>query len=233
MPDNTGDDVLRRLRGRRHRPLRQPACRPLPARGPRLGRRLGRRPAAPVAVSTPGRPGRARTPIVAANGVERRPGRVITPDVGGGFGAKIACYPEELLLGPLAKERRPAGALARDPQRVDDGARPRPGPGAVRHHRRHPRRQGHALPAARHPGLRRLRRDRHDPRPVHDPADVVGACTTSPTSSAAPPASSPTPRRSSPTAAPVDPRRPRRPSGRWTCSPPRSAWTPPRCAART
>ncbi len=30
--------------------------------------------------------------------------RVITPDVGGGFGAKIGCYPEELLLGALAKQ---------------------------------------------------------------------------------------------------------------------------------
>ena len=28
---------------------------------------------------------------------------VITPDVGGGFGAKITCYPEEILLGQLAK----------------------------------------------------------------------------------------------------------------------------------
>lgn len=41
--------------------------------------------------------------IVAANGVEADQVRVITPDVGGGFGAKIGTYPEELLLGPISK----------------------------------------------------------------------------------------------------------------------------------
>ena len=69
---------------------------------------------------------------------------------------------------------RPPGALDRDPQRVDDGPRPRPGPGPERHDRRQPRRQGHPLPPARAAGLRRVRRHGHDPRPVHDPADVVG-----------------------------------------------------------
>ena len=29
--------------------------------------------------------------------------RIITPDVGGGFGAKIGTYPEEIVLGPIAK----------------------------------------------------------------------------------------------------------------------------------
>ena len=45
----------------------------------------------------------AVAPIAAANGVEAEQVRVMTPDVGGGFGAKIGTYPEELLLGPLAK----------------------------------------------------------------------------------------------------------------------------------
>jgi carbon-monoxide dehydrogenase large subunit len=38
--------------------------------------------------------------------------KVITPDVGGGFGAKISCDPEEALLGVVAKKigRRCAGA---------------------------------------------------------------------------------------------------------------------------
>ena len=40
---------------------------------------------------------------VAANGVDDADVRVLTPDVGGGFGAKIGSYPEELLLGPIAK----------------------------------------------------------------------------------------------------------------------------------
>lgn len=46
----------------------------------------------------------ARDAIVTANGLDAGDVRVITPDVGGGFGAKIGAYPEELLLGRLAKE---------------------------------------------------------------------------------------------------------------------------------
>ncbi len=45
----------------------------------------------------------AVAPIAAANGVDAAAVRVITPDVGGGFGAKIGSSPEELLLGPLSK----------------------------------------------------------------------------------------------------------------------------------
>ncbi len=45
-----------------------------------------------------------RDALAVANGVEAADVRVITPDVGGGFGAKIGAYPEELLLGRLAKE---------------------------------------------------------------------------------------------------------------------------------
>jgi len=45
----------------------------------------------------------AVAPIAGANGVEADTVRVRTPDVGGGFGAKIGTYAEELLLGPLAK----------------------------------------------------------------------------------------------------------------------------------
>jgi carbon-monoxide dehydrogenase large subunit len=41
--------------------------------------------------------------FAAANGVDPDQIRVITPDVGGGFGAKIGTYPEELLLGPISK----------------------------------------------------------------------------------------------------------------------------------
>ena len=41
--------------------------------------------------------------FVAVNGLTGDDVRVITPDVGGGFGAKITCYPEEMLLGPIAK----------------------------------------------------------------------------------------------------------------------------------
>lgn len=43
-------------------------------------------------------------PLAAANGIEPAQVRIITPDVGGGFGAKIGTYPEEILLGRLAAE---------------------------------------------------------------------------------------------------------------------------------
>ncbi|MET0146218.1 MAG: xanthine dehydrogenase family protein molybdopterin-binding subunit [Ilumatobacteraceae bacterium] len=41
--------------------------------------------------------------VVRANGVDATDVRILTPDVGGGFGAKIGSYPEELLLGPIAR----------------------------------------------------------------------------------------------------------------------------------
>jgi len=46
----------------------------------------------------------ARDGIMAALGLDVSQVRVITPDVGGGFGAKIGPYPEEMLLGTLAKK---------------------------------------------------------------------------------------------------------------------------------
>jgi carbon-monoxide dehydrogenase large subunit len=53
-------------------------------------------------LSTQGAQGAKQT-IVAANGVAPEDVLVITPDVGGGFGAKISCDPEEAVLGVLAK----------------------------------------------------------------------------------------------------------------------------------
>ena len=116
----------------------------------------------------------ARQSITAANGVEPDQVRIITPDVGGGFGAKIGAYPEELLLGRLAKElgRPVLWRETRSESMV--GPRPRPGPGAAHHHRRHPGRQGPRLPPARAAGLRRVRRGGHRPRRRDDPAHVVG-----------------------------------------------------------
>ena len=46
----------------------------------------------------------ARDAVKAANGLDDGGVRVITPDVGGGFGAKITSYPEELLLGRISRE---------------------------------------------------------------------------------------------------------------------------------
>ncbi len=103
MPENTAaDELLRRLRGRRHRPIPQPASRPVPARSAWLGRHLGRRTPLPVAVDTAraGHQGRRSPPPTASSGDRVR---VITPDVGGAFGAKIGTYGEELMLGPISK----------------------------------------------------------------------------------------------------------------------------------
>jgi aerobic carbon-monoxide dehydrogenase large subunit len=41
--------------------------------------------------------------IVAANGVDAADVQILTPAVGGGFGAKIGSYPEDRTLGPIAK----------------------------------------------------------------------------------------------------------------------------------
>lgn len=46
----------------------------------------------------------AHAPLAAVNGVDPAQVRVRTPDVGGGFGAKIGIYPEELLLGMMSKK---------------------------------------------------------------------------------------------------------------------------------
>ncbi len=46
----------------------------------------------------------ARDPIAGTAGVSPEEVRILTPDVGGGFGAKIGCYSEELLLGVLSRE---------------------------------------------------------------------------------------------------------------------------------
>ncbi len=46
----------------------------------------------------------ALAPTAAAAGVETSEVRILTPDVGGGFGAKIGAHSEELLLGVLARE---------------------------------------------------------------------------------------------------------------------------------
>ena len=46
----------------------------------------------------------AKATIAKINGVEADQVLVIAPDVGGGFGAKISCDPEEAILGVLAKQ---------------------------------------------------------------------------------------------------------------------------------
>ena len=112
--------------------------------------------------------------FAAGNKLEADDVRVRTPDVGGGFGAKIGTYPEEIVLGELSKrldrpvrwtESRSESMMGLGHGRAQvqtitlGGSRD----GTVTHYR-----------LARPPGLRRLLRHGGDPRPVHDPADVVG-----------------------------------------------------------
>ena len=84
--------------------------------------------------------------------------RVISTATGGGFGARIACYPEQIVVVALARELGQRRALHRDALGDDarDAARPRAGAG--RRDRRHPRRQDHRPEGARDRRLRRLSR---------------------------------------------------------------------------
>jgi len=53
-------------------------------------------------------PFRVRDAVAAAAGLERSQVRVVAPDVGGGFGAKMHVYPEQVIVGLLASRlRRP------------------------------------------------------------------------------------------------------------------------------
>ncbi|HEY4608654.1 MAG TPA: molybdopterin cofactor-binding domain-containing protein, partial [Ilumatobacteraceae bacterium] len=102
MPDNTGDEyfadcavvVTGKFINQRVAPC------PLEPRGSAVAwvPSDGAEPRLYQWLSTQGAQG-ARDSILAGNGLPAEQLRVITPDVGGGFGAKITCYPEEILLG--------------------------------------------------------------------------------------------------------------------------------------
>ena len=102
MPDNTGDDFFAGcevvVKGR-YMNQRVAPC-PLEVRGAAAAwgpdGRLTQWLSTQHAQGAPG-------PIAAANGVDVSQVRVKTPDVGGGFGAKIGTYPEDLLLGVVSK----------------------------------------------------------------------------------------------------------------------------------
>ena len=58
--------------------------------------------------------------------------RVLAPDVGGGFGAKLIVYPEDVLIPFLARRLAPAGALDRGPPGAHAGRHPGARAGARR-----------------------------------------------------------------------------------------------------
>ena len=104
---------------------------------------------------------------------------IITPDVGGAFGAKFGADPEHAMVAWVARRARPAGTVDRDQVREPDRDDPRPGAAADGDHRRPAGRHRAGLPAGDRPGLRRPRQDRrdaavpddsHDPGPLRNPA---------------------------------------------------------------
>ena len=101
MPDNTGDELFKDcevvVKGR-FMNQRVAPC-PLEARGSAAtwidGRLI-------QWISTQHAQG-VRNEVVKANKIDAAKVRIITPDVGGGFGAKASAYSEELLLGNISK----------------------------------------------------------------------------------------------------------------------------------
>lgn len=101
MPDNTGDELFKDcevvVKGR-FMNQRVAPC-PLEARGSAATWIDGR---LHQWISTQHAQG-VRNEVVKANKIDAEKVRIITPDVGGGFGAKISAYSEELLLGNISK----------------------------------------------------------------------------------------------------------------------------------
>ena len=101
MPDNTGDELFKDcevvVKGR-FMNQRVAPC-PLEARGSAATWLDGR---LIQWISTQHAQG-VRDEVAKANKIDAEKIRIITPDVGGGFGAKISAYSEELLLGNISK----------------------------------------------------------------------------------------------------------------------------------
>ena len=114
--------------------------------------------------------------VILAGALQLEPGaiRVIAPDVGGGFGAKIGVDREVVAVACAARktgrpvrwaetrsenEDRPSGPLGGDPEREHGGDDPRPGPGAGHNDRREQGREDPRLPDRHRPGRRRLPAD--------------------------------------------------------------------------
>ena len=93
-----------RRRGAHRRALRQPAPR---RRADGAGRRAGQaRPRDRRLHPLHAQPGPARLPgrDQRATGIEAEQLRVVSTATGGGFGARIACYPEQIVVVALARE---------------------------------------------------------------------------------------------------------------------------------
>ena len=58
--------------------------------------------------------------------------RVVSPDVGGGFGLKGGAFPDDVLVMWASQQAAPSGEVGRDPQRKHDDRPPRPRDGLLR-----------------------------------------------------------------------------------------------------
>ena len=86
--------------------------------------------------------------------VDKKQVRIVAPDVGGGFGAKLIVYPEFAVVAAAAKALGRPGPMGRDAIGEHAEPEPRPGAGAARRDRRETGRErgGHARGAARRHG---------------------------------------------------------------------------------
>ena len=156
----------------------------------------------------PGQPLPARHACARCSSSPPEKMRVVTPDVGGGFGTKLFIYREYALAALAAQTAQAAGALDRRSHR----AFPRRCAGPRQHHHGQAgaRRQG-ALPRARHRPDRRHGRVSVGLRAVHSVPrrrHVAGRLRHSGIVTSGCAASTPTPCRSMPIAAPAGRRRP-------------------------
>ena len=110
-----------------------------------------------------------RQALAAMLGIDQATLRIITPDVGGAFGAKFGADPEHAVVCWVARQLGRPCALGREPQREHGRHDPRPGAAPDRHHRRQPGREGSGLPAGDPAGLRGLPEVRRVPAGPDDP----------------------------------------------------------------
>ncbi len=124
----------------------------------------------------------SRKTVARVLGLDESKVRVIAPKVGGGFGAKIPTYAEQVAVCALALRLGATGPVRGDPDGEHVRHDARAGPGAGRGARRAPRRDDHRPAGPDHGRRRRVSRRGRDAsaahgtdglRAVHDPADPL------------------------------------------------------------
>ena len=99
-----------------------------------------------------------RTVVSLISGIAEHNIRIISPDIGGGFGNKVGAYPGYVLFGRGLHRDGQAGEVGRGPDGKPDVHRLRPRLLDARQDRSHERGQDHRAVVPHHGGSRRLRR---------------------------------------------------------------------------